>query len=188
MPTPNHASLRRMELLARAQAILDANRRGGFTVPSEKRYPHQWSWDSAFSAIGYARYDQARAAQELRSLFAAQWAGRRPRAAHCLPSYRGPPYYFPGPDFWQSERNPCAPAPLRTSGIVQPPIHATAVWHLYRYAADRGRVTAFVAEIFPRLEAWHNYLYRERDPRGEHLVYTAHGHKLRFWRSGHNVV
>ena len=34
--------------------------------------------------------------------------------------------YFPGPDFWQTERSADAPERPRTSGIVQPPIHATA--------------------------------------------------------------
>ena len=35
-----------------AEAILEENWRGTFTVPSSVQYPHQWSWDSAFVAIG----------------------------------------------------------------------------------------------------------------------------------------
>jgi len=30
------------------------------TVPSPDLYPHQWSWDSAFAAIGLATYNQAK--------------------------------------------------------------------------------------------------------------------------------
>ena len=27
---------------------------GGYTIPSAQLYPHQWAWDSAFSAIGWS--------------------------------------------------------------------------------------------------------------------------------------
>ena len=40
-------------------------------------YPHQWSWDSAFIAIGLAHIDAERALRELETLFAAQWADGR---------------------------------------------------------------------------------------------------------------
>jgi len=36
-------------------------------------YPHQWLWDSCFTAIGIARFDPTRAADELRALFRGQW-------------------------------------------------------------------------------------------------------------------
>ncbi|MEO8511695.1 MAG: hypothetical protein ABI534_10720 [Chloroflexota bacterium] len=49
------------ELLEAARAVLDANWTGGFTVPSRDLYPHQWSWDSAFIAIGRSWDDQERA-------------------------------------------------------------------------------------------------------------------------------
>ena len=70
--------------------------------------------------------------------------------------------YFPGPDFWETDRSPDAPERPRTSGIVQPPIHATAAWQVYLRGDDRRRAAAFLEELFPRLEAWHGYLYRER--------------------------
>lgn len=168
----------RSELLARAQGVLDVNWRDSFTVPSRRQYPYQWSWDSAFVAIGYAHYDQERAEQELYSLFDAQWAdGRVPHIVFHDADRAAP--YFPGPDFWQIERSPHAPPGHRTTGIVQPPIHATAVLHTYRCAADRERALAYVTEMFPRLRAWHDFLYRERDPRGEGLVYICHP-----WESG----
>ncbi len=165
-------------LLQQARAVLDLNWTGGFTKPALRQYPHQWSWDSAFIALGYARYDQARAEQELRSLFAAQWAdGRVPHIVFHDADPATP--YFPGPGFWQIERSPDAPAGRHTSGIVQPPIHATAVLHIVRCAPDRQRALDFVAEIFPRLAAWHDFLYHRRDPRGDNLVYICHP-----WESG----
>ena len=35
-----------------ARAILARNDRGGYTVPTDRLYPFQWNWDSAFVAIG----------------------------------------------------------------------------------------------------------------------------------------
>ncbi len=172
------SSLDRSELLASARAVLDLNWTGRFTKPALRQYPHQWSWDSAFIAMGYARYDQGRAEQELRSLFAAQWAdGRVPHIVFHDADPAAP--YFPGPGFWQTERSPAAPAGRQTTGIVQPPIHATAVLRIVRHAADRERALAFAAELFPALQAWHDFLYRERDPRGEGLVFICHP-----WESG----
>jgi Mannosylglycerate hydrolase MGH1-like glycoside hydrolase domain len=57
-----------------ARAILGASWIGASTLPSRTLYPHQWSWDSAFIAIGRSWYDESKARQELRSLFRAQWA------------------------------------------------------------------------------------------------------------------
>ncbi|MHC2301071.1 hypothetical protein ACVJBD_005337 [Rhizobium mongolense] len=44
-----------------AKAILAANDRGGYTVPTDRLYPFQWNWDSAFVAMGFAAYDIDRA-------------------------------------------------------------------------------------------------------------------------------
>jgi hypothetical protein len=49
--------------------VLDDNWLGASTVPSRSLYPHQWSWDSAFVAIGRSWYDQQRAQTELETLF-----------------------------------------------------------------------------------------------------------------------
>ncbi len=163
-------------LFDQAKDVLQGNWLGYATKPAPRLYPHQWSWDAAFIAIGYAHYDQARAQQELRSLFRGQWASGllphivfNPQAAA----------YQPGPEFWQTARSPHAPREPQTSGIVQPPLHATAVWHVYQHSADQAETLAFLREMFPKLCAWHAYLYRERDLRGDGLVYIRHP-----WESG----
>ena len=46
---------------AEARAILRANDRGGYTVPSPRLYPFQWNWDSPLTAIGWATFDLERA-------------------------------------------------------------------------------------------------------------------------------
>jgi len=162
--------------LARAgMAILDGNWLGHATRASSRLYPHQWSWDAACIAIAYSHFDQARAETELRSLFEGQWRNG------LLPHIRFTEgaRYFPGPEFWQTELSPDAPTQPRTSGIVQPPVHATAVWEIYRNAADTDRAEAFLRELMPRLAAWHEYLYRERTHGGEGLVEIWHP-----WESG----
>ena len=158
------------ELTRRALAVLDANSIGGATAPSRRLYPHQWSWDSACVALGYARSDQARAERELRSLFAGQW--RNGLLPHIV--FTEGARYFPGPEFWQTEGSPDAPAQPRTSGLVQPAVHGTAVWEVYRRAADRDAARSFARELLPKLVAWHEYLYRERTREGGALVEVWH--------------
>ena len=61
----------------RAAEILRRNDLGTWTKPAPNLSPHQWSWDSAFIAIGLSHLDARRAAQELRTLLDAQWGPAR---------------------------------------------------------------------------------------------------------------
>jgi hypothetical protein len=54
--------------------VLRRNDLGRVTSAAPALYPHQWSWDAAFVAIGLARVDVPRAITELRSLLAARWS------------------------------------------------------------------------------------------------------------------
>ncbi|HUR75985.1 MAG TPA: trehalase family glycosidase [Sporichthya sp.] len=166
----------RTDLGAAARAVLEANWRGRHTVPSAHLYPHQWSWDSAFIAIGLARFDQHRAQLELATLFGAQWPdGRVP---HIVFDPDTPAdAYVPGPRFWASG----APVvPIRaTSGIVQPPVHARAAWEVYRRAADRPAAADFLRRMYEPLCAWHDYLGTRRNLGGSGLAAIVHP-----WESG----
>ena len=42
-----------------ARAVLRANDRGGYCVPTARLYPFQWNWDSAFVALGFQTFDEA---------------------------------------------------------------------------------------------------------------------------------
>jgi hypothetical protein len=144
-------------LVQRAKMILDFNWTGDYTKPGPRLYPHQWSWDSALIAIGYSRYDQDRATKELTHLLDAQWKnGLLPQIVF-NPRFS---MYFPGIDFWHASESPDAPTHAKTSGIVQPPIHATAALRIHQRAEDAQKARAFLEHAFPRLEAWHEYLYR----------------------------
>ena len=163
-------------LVEQAQMVLNFNWNGEYTRPGLHLYPHQWSWDSALIAIGYAHYDQERATSELTHLFESQWRNGLLPQIIFNPKFG---QYFPGIDFWHAERSPDAPRDRKTSGVVQPPVHATAVMYVYRHAQDEATAKEFLGRLFPKLNAWHEYLYRERDPEGEGLVYIRHP-----WESG----
>ena len=164
------------DLAAAAEAVLDANWLGASTLPGPRLYPHQWSWDSAFVAIGNAVRAPDRARLELETLFDAQWSsGLLPHIVF-RPETEA---YFPGPETWRTDVSPHAPAGRLTSGIVQPPVHASAVWRVHELAADPEASLAWLGRMLPRLAAWHDYLYRERDPDDDGLVSIRHP-----WESG----
>jgi hypothetical protein len=163
------------DLAKRAVAVLEKNWMGHATRASAHLYPHQWSWDSACIAIGYSGWDQKRAQAELEWIFAGQWAdGLLPHIRFAEDAR-----YFPGPEFWRTDLSANAPAKPKTSGIVQPPVHATAVWQVYRHARNAEDAARFLSGIFPKLVAWHEYLYRERTRGVDGLVEIWHP-----WESG----
>ncbi len=166
-------------LKQQARMVLDFNWTGEYTKPSPRLYPHQWSWDSAFIAMGYATYDTGRARRELGSLFAGQWSNGLLPHIIFNPELNN---YFPGSRVWRTGGSPDAPQGRRTSGVVQPPAHAIAALRAYQRAAGRGEQTEgkeLLEQVYPGLLAWHDYLHRERDPDGGGLVYIRHP-----WESG----
>ncbi len=165
-------------LAAGARDVLDGNWLGASTLPSRTLYPHQWNWDSAFIAIGRSWYDEARAQQELRSLFGAQWADGKVPSIVFNPTV-AEDAYFPGPSFWQSStRSTSAPRGVETSGITQPPIHARAALEMHRHARDLDASTAFLTWLYPRLAAEHAYLSARRDPTDIGLAAVVHPWEL----------
>ena len=156
--------------------MLAANWTGTSTVPSRSLYPHQWSWDSAFVAIGLRHISPLRAQTELETLLAAQWDdGRVP---HIVFNPSVPlDAYFPSPDFWRSStagRAAGAPRTVQTSGIVQPPVHALAAWLVHRADPGLSRARGFLTRMYPRLAAWHRYLLHRRDLGGAGLASVVH--------------
>jgi glucosylglycerate hydrolase len=160
----------------RAAAVLHGNDEGGWTKASPHLYPHQWSWDSAFIAIGWANLDVRRAMTELEGLFNAQWAtGMVPHIV-----FRGGPDqpYFPGPEWWDCAAvSPAAPPlPIETTGICQPPVHALALQRIWRLTPEalRPEIRDRIQAIYPKMVNWHRYLATNRDPEESGLVTTYH--------------
>jgi glycogen debranching enzyme len=148
-----------------ARAILRGNDRGGYAVPTARLYPFQWNWDSAFVALGWACFDEARAWQEILSLLKGQWEdGLVPQIVFHAPSDD----YFPGPDVWGIVREP------PTSGITQPPVLATAVRVMLETARDTALADDMAAAIYPKLLLNHRWWQAARDPGDTGLVATLH--------------
>lgn len=145
------------------EAVLRGNDRGRYTVPSPKLYPHQWAWDSAFAAIGWAHIDPARAWTELQTLMDTAWDdGRIPHVYyHDLSGD-----YAPRPDFWETER---------TSTVSQPPVWATAIRRVAELTGDVESARPLMAAV----EASHVWFAQQRDPLGWNAVSVAHP-----WESG----
>lgn len=169
-------------LAARAAKLLADNDLGCMTRASSLLYPHMWSWDAAFIAIGLASQSVPRAVIELDTLFSAQWAnGMIPHIVFA----DGVEGYFPGPDRWACrELAAAAPTGRHTSGITQPPVHAIAVQRILDRARAGSRSDRVVAEQFvdrrwPDLVRWHRWLAETRDPTECGRVTLYHG-----WESG----
>jgi len=160
----------RDDVVAQAEEVLRANDRGGYTVPTAGLYPFQWNWDSCLTALGQSHFDEERAWREVETLFAHQWEdGMVPHIVFHEPSDG----YFPGPEVWGTGR------PTPTSGITQPPVAGFVVRRLFERARDRGLAEAKARALLGKVDAWHAWFYRHRDPRGEGLVALLHP-----WESG----
>jgi hypothetical protein len=156
------------KLDADARAILQANDRGGYTVPNGRVYPFQWNWDSAFVALGFDTFDRDRAWRELETLFRAQWDdGFLPHIVF----WKDDPGYFPGPSVWGTNKEPV------TSGITQPPVAATVVrklWESAKAAGESGSYRPRLDALFAKLMSWHRWFYDYRDPDKRGVVVAMH--------------
>lgn len=160
-------------LTATARAILRANDRGGYTVPTEGLYPFQWNWDSAFCAMGFATFDEPRAWQELTTLFSGQWPdGLLPHIIFHKPSGS----YFPGPEVWGTPTGEGRP---KTSGITQPPVAAIAARAIWDVSQNKSLAESQLRDLFPKLLLHHRWWRQARDPDGTGMVALLHN-----WESG----
>ncbi|WP_104135165.1 hypothetical protein [Cryobacterium sp. Y62] len=161
--------------IAAATRVLACNWRSSYTVPAAGLYPHQWSWDSAFIAIGLRHISPRRAQQELDAIFSAQWAdGRLPQIVF---NPRLDVQYSPGAAFWRSEQIPGAPA-VPTTGLIQPPNHAIAALLVHQADPEESERRGFLPRAYRRLRAWHGYLENRRTGVSG-LVHVVHP-----WESG----
>lgn len=176
------------DVAGKAKKVLEKNwvslgGKKGFTKPAQDIYPFQWNWDSSFIAYGYATYDLDKAVEELRALFSGQWSnGMVPHIVFHGADEKAESTYFPDPGMWDSRNtSPHAPRDVLTSGITQPPLHAMAVWRIYKnmLRKDRAAADALLDEFYPKLIALHRYLHTARDPEETGLVTIYHP-----WESG----
>lgn len=162
--------------VGKARELLKANCVAGRTRASQHLYPHQWNWDAGFVSRGYLHFDPEQAYREERLLFEAQWSdGFLPHIVFNPEHLQ----HFPGPDYWKADRSGRVPAGVHTSGISQPPVHASMLAAAPDLDPDRDRAVAFLRKICPAIRNLHDFLLRERDPEGDGLACLVHP-----WESG----
>lgn len=156
------------DALNAAKNVLKQNDRGLYTIPAEP-YPHQWLWDSCFIAIGLSHLDVERAKMEILSILRGQWSNGM--VPHMIFS-RGREYRR-DQNIWRSWVSPFAPDKAKTSGITQPPMLAEAIVRVGKKlpVIERRR---WYRQVWPNLLAYHEWLYRERDPHHEGLALQIH--------------
>lgn len=165
-------------LLEKAKHILLMNHREGFTLPSTNIYPYQWKWDSGFVALGFIHFNLDLAMSEMRTLFKAQWSnGFLPHIIfHDSPDEKK---YFPNAEFYSATLSPESNKTYQTTTLTQPPIEGWVLERIFKKAGNNPESRNFVQEMFPKILAEHEYLYNNRDPFDEGLVYIQHN-----WESG----
>ncbi len=148
--------------------IIKKNDKGNFTIPTERLYPFQWNWDSAFMALGISNFDKIRAWKEIKTLINSQWEdGMIPHIIF----HSNDPDYFPGPSEWGIDLIP------PTSGHSQPPILSSVVWNLLVRGGEYDRKQAEC--IFDNLLRYNRWFITNRDPYNSGLISIVHP-----WESG----
>lgn len=161
-------------LAAAAEAVLRTNDLREYTRPSPRLYPHQWNWDSAFIAVGWGHVDWLRATREVESLLAGQWV------TGMVPHIRYNPAvsdYAPGPEVWPDV--PVRRGGVRTSGITQPPVLASAVSLLGLMQPDEDARLTWWRRVYEPLRASVRFFPERRTTGGSPLIVVLHP-----WESG----
>ena len=144
------------EIRRRARAVLEAHwdPERGHSYPHTSRYPHQWLWDSCFTAICWAALGDGRAVGELESALSDQ-----------LPDGFVPHMRYAGPTIDRG--------PLRhVSSFTQPPVYAHAAASLVRHGLE------LAAGQVERIERALRFLWTRRRA-ADGLVFIVHP-----WESG----
>ncbi len=138
-----------------AQPEPPASRRGGrnaewshvynrdvISMPDKWEYPWYAAWDLAFHMIPFARIDPEFAKEQL-LLFLREW--------YMHPNGQIPAYEF-------------------AFGDVNPPVHAWAVWRVYKMTGARGqRDRLFLERAFQKLLLNFTWWVNRKDPKGRNL-------------------
>jgi hypothetical protein len=112
------------------------------SMPDKWEYPWYAAWDLAFHMIPFARIDPDFAKQQL-LLFLREW--------YMHPNGQIPAYEF-------------------AFGDVNPPVHAWAVWRVYKMTGPRGkRDRLFLERAFQKLLLNFTWWVNRKDPEGRNL-------------------
>src|SRR5437870_7085025 len=111
-------------------------------MPNKLKYPCYSAWDLAFHMVSFARVDPQFAKEQL-LLFLREW--------YMHPNGQIPAYEFAFSD-------------------VNPPVHAWAVWRVYKMTGERGaRDHRFLASAFQKLLINFTWWVNRKDIGGKHI-------------------
>lgn len=160
----------RKELIEQAKDILVKNDVDGYTVPTHGLYPFQWNWDAAITALGWMKVDESRAWLEIEMLLKGQWEnGMVPHIVF----HQEVETYFPGAKIWGVKQD------IPTTAISQPPVLVSMIKMMVEQAKDTRLAQQKLTEMLPKLIAYHQWWYNDRDPENKGLVVSYHP-----WESG----
>ena len=133
-------------------------------MPTDRLYPFQWNWDSAFVAMGFATFDPDRA-----------WSRAGAPVRGPVGGRHGPAHRLPRADRQLFSRPRCRGARRFAAdlGITQPPVAATACAGCWTRAGDEAG-EARRAALFPALLRQPPLVAEARDPDGTGLVTMLH--------------
>ncbi|MFO0858734.1 MAG: glucosidase [Phycisphaerales bacterium] len=118
------------------------NNRDILLMPDKWEYPWYAAWDLAFHCVAVAKIDPHLAKEQL-VLMLREW--------YMHPSGQIPAYEF-------------------AFGDVNPPVHAWAVWRVYKMTGERGkRDRTFLARCFQKLLINFTWWVNRKDPAGKNL-------------------
>jgi hypothetical protein len=121
-------------------------------------------------------YGTMRSINELASIFSCQWANGMLPQIRFAPLPPGARPYRPDAEDWGVDMDVSGATAMPTSGITQPPITGLCVYEVFRRIGPAARLSYH--DLFVRmadaLQAYHAWLFRERDPHHEHLVACIH--------------
>ena len=160
-------------LVYRAQKTLLANRKKGYTLPTNsKLYPAQWNWDSAFIALGYSYFNFNFALKEIKTLLDGQW--KDGMVPHIL-FHDTNTNYYPNYTAWNCGNK------IHSSGITQPPILATILKKILDKNKINKKQFLDVKKIIKKIRKYHEWFIKFRDPKKTGLVSILHP-----WESGYD--
>jgi glycogen debranching enzyme len=154
--------------LRKAAVLLESNRiyfdGHSYTAPSldtvdfgRKDYANQYLWDSCFHAVIWRWIDPQKAQAELLSLVSRQVE-------------QGPDSgMIPHCNYWRNGGGWLWSQPERSS-LTHPPLIAVAANLVFEHSHDRE----FLAAIYSRVEKYHDWFDRRRDPDQDGLVCIIH--------------
>lgn len=179
-PTPNQLT----NLQEEAVAVLQHNVRGSFITPSDELYGangNNWAylWDTAFSVMAIADYDPPLAQKLFNTYLAAQHDNGM--VPHMVMWSSGFPQGWLATNVnwhgFRNKRRDLEDRPVKTSTITQPPMLAVAAGVIIDNLRNADERQAFARLTYPKLAAYHSWLYKEREINSDGLVATVHPHE-----------